>query len=338
MDALDLKQHIINNDLIFTVLDGLKCHSIKAYPREFRAGLPNHSNPTAISVKKESLGVKIYSLEKEVKGDIFTLVMQLKDCSFKKAIKFVHEVLNIPYTIFSKPKEEEKKDILQIFKKMTKNQNHYSNQLKIYDEKMLNKYINLPNIWWIREGITPDVQEKFKLGYSPYDHRITIPQRWWCGGENDYIGCKGRTILEDYDLLGVAKYMALTTNFYKTLNIYGLQENYQSIQELGEVIVFEGEKSVLKMATWKYNNAVAILGHELSQEQINILIGLDVDICLAFDKDVKEEFVRESCKKFNRLRRLTYIYDKDDILSNKMSPVDKKKRTFDFLYKHRIKI
>ncbi len=340
MDALDLKKYIIEKNLIDTILDKLQCHSIKSYPKEYRAGLPEHRDPTAISVKKETLNIKIYSLDKEIKGDIFTLVMKIKefkDTEFWKAIKLIHEILDIPYTIFSKPKEDDKKDILQVFKRVA-TKKHYSSELKIYDEKMLKNFINLPNIWWIKEGIIPEVQERFKLGYSPQDHRITIPQRWWCGGENDFIGCKGRTVFEDYDLLGIPKYMALTKNFFKTLNVYGLQENYQSIQEAGEVIVFEAEKSVLKMATWKYNNAVAILGHDLSPEQIDILIGLDVDICIAFDKDVSQEFIIESCKRFKRLRRLTYIFDKDDILDDKMSPVDKRKKTFDFLYKYRLKI
>jgi len=336
MDALDLKKHIIKNNCIETILDNLGCHSIKAYQKEYRAGLPEHSNPTAISIKKDTLSMRIYSLDKEVKGDVYTLVMQIKKISFIGAVKFIHKILGIKYTIFSKPIEE-KKDVLKIFKDKLKSHQHYSNFVKVYDEKVLEKYINLPNIWWVKEGILPDVQERFKLGFCPESHRITIPQRWWCGGENDFIGCKGRTILSDYEILGIPKYLALIP-FYKTLNIYGLQENYKSIQEIGEVIVFESEKSVLKMATWKYDNAVSILGHELSQEQIDILIGLDVDICLAFDKDISEEFVKESCLRFRRLRRVSYIWDKHNVLKDKMSPVDVNKKVFDYLYKYRIKI
>jgi DNA primase len=337
MNALDLKNHIINTNSIITILEQLNCHSIKEYTKEVRAGLPQHKNPTAISVMKDSLSIRIYTLEREVKGDIFTLAMTINQetdakYTFVKAVKDIHRMLNLPYELFSKPKEDENKvDALAVFKRFKTNKKDKEPDLHIYNESMLDKFINLPNIWWLKEGIVPEVQKRFKLGYCPYSHRITIPQRYWCGDENDYIGVKGRTILEDYKILGIPKYMALIP-FAKTKNIYGLQENYQAIQEKGEVIVFEAEKAVLKMATWKYNNAVAILGHELSQEQINILIGLNVDIVLAFDKDLSEAFLIDACKRFGKVRRLSYLFDKHDILEAKMSPTDRRRKIFDYLY------
>jgi DNA primase len=336
MDALDLKKHIIENNLIMTVLEKLQCHSIKPYPLEYRAGLPDHGNPTGISVKKDTLKTTVYSSEKEVGGDIFTLIMKIKSISFPKSVVYMHKLLGIPYELFSKPIEKPYNPI-DVFTSVLSRSYDYNATLKVYDEKMLKPFINLPNIWWLKEGIPPNIQEKFKLGYCPQSHRITIPQRYWCGGENDYIGCKGRTIFEEWELLGIPKFSALV-KFSKTLNVYGLQENYEAIQKAGEVIVFEAEKSVLKMASWGYNNAVAISGHELSIEQIKILIGLDVDIVIAYDKDITEGFIKEACGHFTKMRRTSYIFDRDDVLDNKMSPVDKRKRTFDFLYKHRIAI
>lgn len=336
MNALDLKKYISKNDLIPKILESLECHSITPHSKEYRAGRPDGKNPTAISVKKDSLRSSMYSLENEMHGDIFTLIMDLKDKEFVSAIRYVHRILGLKYEIFSNPKED-KKDILEVFKKVKSNNYNIKKQLTVYDESILQNFINKPNIWWIREGIPQDIQEKFKLGYCPNSNRITIPIRYWCGGEDDYIGCKGRTVLKDYELLGVPKYIALI-NFPKTMNIYGLQENYKEIQRIGKVIVFESEKSVLKMASCGHNNAVAIMGHKLSQEQLNILIGLDVEICFALDKDISEEFVIRECKKFNKTRSLSYTKDKYDILKEKMSPIDRGKKVFDYLYKHRVKV
>jgi DNA primase len=283
------------------------------------------------------LKINVYTESKTYSGDIITLIMELKGLSFIHAIKALHKLLGLKYEILSKQKEN-KIDILEIFKKVSCPQYNNNNiDLKIYDEKILDKFINKPNIWWFREGIPQDIQEKFKLGYCPYSSRITIPQRYWSGGDNDFIGCKGRTTLKDYEILGIPKYNAIIP-FPKTLNVYGLQENYHDIQKAGEVIVFESEKSVLKMATWKYNNAVAILGHDISIEQVNILISLDVDICIAFDEDITEEYVIETCNKFKIMRNVSYIINKYDLLKSKMSPVDNKKKVFDYLYKYKVKV
>jgi DNA primase len=330
MDACALKEYIINNNYIADVLNTLNCHDIKEYGREIRAGLPEKNDSSAISIKKDSLKTRVYTATEGINGDIFTLTMNLKQLSFSDTLKFLHTMFNLPYTKYVK---EDKVDCLDVFKRVRKDYCP-TNQLKLYDQTILRNFINVPNLWFLREGIIPRVQNQFCIGYCPEQQRISIPHRYWSGDNNDFLGIMGRTIYNDYDVLQIPKYLPLV-KFYKSLNLYGLQENYQSIQEQGVVVVFEGEKSVLKMNSWNMPFGVAVGCHDISPIQQQILVGLDVEICIAFDEGIPLTFIKDYCKKFKHIRKVSYIFDKDQLLDKKMSPVDRKINTFNYLFKRR---
>ncbi len=67
---------------------------------------------------------------------------------------------------------------------------------------------------------------------------------------------------------------------------------------------------------------VAVSGHEISDEQAKILIGLNCEIIIAFDKDISIEHIRYCCEKFYGIRKVSYIWDKYDLLDKKDSPAD----------------
>jgi len=331
MDACALKEYIITNNYITDVLNTLNCHNIKEYSDDIRAGLPSKCNPTSIVINKNSLKTKVYTSDKDINGDIFTLTMNLKQFTFSETLKYLHHVFNLPFTKFVK--KENQVDPLDIFKRVKPN--YTSNkELKLYDESILNNFIIAPNLWFLHEGITPAVQSQFKIGYSPEHQRISIPHRYWSGDNNDYVGVMGRTIKQDYDILQIPKYLPLV-RFYKSLNLYGLQENYKHIQENGVVIIFEGEKSVLKMNSWKLPYAVAVGSHDISAVQQQILVSLNVEICIAFDEGIPENYIKNHCKIFKNMRKTSYIFDNDDLLDKKMSPVDRKLNTFKYLFNNR---
>ena len=97
MNANELKQYIIDNNKISLILESIKCHKIKEYQTEFRAALPNKTNSTAVCVKKDNLYTAIRTSEGEKQGDIFTLVMNVLNISFGKAIKLIHSYLGLQY-------------------------------------------------------------------------------------------------------------------------------------------------------------------------------------------------------------------------------------------------
>ena len=133
VNADELKEYIIESDCVEQILLALECHGIKSYPTEWRAALPNGRNKTAVCVKKDSLSMSIRSSEGKKQGDIFTLVMEIRNISFGKANKYIHNLLGLEYS-YNKDKKEEKKDPLAIFKKIKRQRYTIDKDMPVYDD------------------------------------------------------------------------------------------------------------------------------------------------------------------------------------------------------------
>lgn len=157
--------------------------------------------------------------------------------------------------------------------------------------------------------------------------------RYWLTGE--LLGFNQRTTVENYEEFGIKKYF-ITPTYPKYLNLYGLYENYESIQKAGYVVVAESEKSVLKRDSLGDGTVVALTGKTMSNEQVRILMGLNVEIVIALDKDVNRNEVRLMCDKFKNVRRVSYIWDSTDILQSKDAPMDASNKDYQFLFENRI--
>ena len=110
----------------------------------------------------------------------------------------------------------------------------------------------------------------------------------------------------------------------------------ESIKQLKEVIVFEAEKSVMKMVSKGIRNTCCVCCHDLSEEQVKILIGLNVNIVLAYDSDIPLEFMENEAKKFKGLRNVSIVINQYDVLKDKESPADSTLKIWEALYKRRI--
>jgi DNA primase len=81
---------------------------------------------------------------------------------------------------------------------------------------------------------------------------------------------------------------------------------------------------------------VAVCSHDLSDEQVKILIGLDVEVVIAYDKGVKLEHIWGQCEKFYGVRKVSYIWDEFNVLKDKEAPADAKDKVYKFLFNRRI--
>lgn len=342
MDIASLKNYMYKNNKIEFVLKQIGCHHIVYHPLKgyYSCANWNGDNVTAINVTNNKyINVRNWTRQKEFDdcSDIITLIQYNKQCSFIDAIKYLHKILELQYKGISKPNkitiseiEKEKNRLLRFCKCKKIN----VEEIRTIEEEALNDYIPITHIDWYREGIMPWTSDKFGLAYSYKRKRMIIPMRYWLTGE--LLGINSRTVIKNYNELGIKKYY-LTPSYQKNLNLYGLYENYESIINKGQVIVYEAEKSVLKRDSLNDPTGVALSGHFMSDEQIRILLGLNVDIIIAMDKDVRIEEVRFMCEHFYRSRKVFYIYDKWDLLKEKDSPADASNKVFKYLLNHKIK-
>jgi len=341
MTVGELKQYIFKNEKIEFILENIGCHSIKYHPLKEYYSCANYDgdNPTAINVKNNKyLNVVNYTRKNfDENADIISLIQHNKKLSFVEAIKYLHRILGLEYKWSKIQKTPEKtSDPLDIFKRVQSKKRAFvfdTSNIKIYDDSTLDVYIPKLYIGWFREGIMPWTRKKFGIAYSYRQSRIIIPLRYWLTGE--LLGTNARTIHEDAELLGIPKYF-ITPSYPKNINLYGLYENYEAIQQAGYVVVYEAEKSVLKRDSLNDPTGVALQGHFLSDEQAKILIGLNVDIIVALDKDVPLQEVRYMCNQLSHGRNVYYMYDKWDILNEKDSPADNAKG-YKYLFEHKIK-
>ena len=112
------------------------------------------------------------------------------------------------------------------------------------------------------------------------------------------------------------------------------------------------EKSCLKYSSYfgeESDISVACCGSNLINYQFKLLLSLDVkEIIIAFDKQFQkigdEEWQRWATKlkalynKYGNYVNISYMFDKNNLLKYKSSPIDEGKDKFIQLFKERIRI
>lgn len=181
---------------------------------------------------------------------------------------------------------------------------------------------------WLDEGITEEAMRFFEIRFDAASSRIVYPVRDTSGA---LIGVKGRSTFssDECKALGIAKYM----NYYEIGTadfLQGLDKTLPYVQDVGEIILFEGIKSTMKAFGWGIKNTAAVESHCINDFQLKLLISLGVDVTVAFDSDVSfDDKANKSLRKaLDTLGRFTNVYvveDKANLLGGadaKKSPVD----------------
>ena len=328
MNVCDLKEYIYENGKIPFILDsiGCKCIVYHADKEYYSATQPDGDNRNGVIINNNKwLSYVSYSrnIGFDERKDLLSLIEDVKHYSFIETVKYIHGLLSLPLTTNSSKQTKPRSNhdiIVNTLARYSSNNRFNALELQAIDESILEEYIPILHFSWFKEGIMYWTQKKFGLAYSYKKKRIIIPIRSWLTGE--LVGINARTTVENYQELGIPKYF-ITPTYKKSQNIYGLWENYDDIIKEGKVVVFEGEKSVLKRDSLGDATCVAIQGHSLSDEQARILIGLNVEIIFAMDSDVSEEEVRFLCNKVAMGRKVSYVYDDYHLLNDKESIADR---------------
>lgn len=342
MTISDLKMYIYENKKIQDILEKLGCHNIKYNNIHdyYSASFPDGDNPQGINIQNNAyLFYRSFSrnVSYEEGKDIIDLIEYITKNNFVESVKYLHKLLDLEYSWKrnqNKKKEKEKFDPLAIFKKVKRAKKIVNvDDIHVLDEELLNDYVPLLHIDWLRQGITDRTRKKFSLAYSYKRKRVVIPYRHWLTGE--LVGFNMRTTVANYEDFNISKYW-ITPTYQKHLNLYGLYENRESIKNAGYVVVYESEKSVLKRDSLFDSTGVALSGKAISDEQVRVLLGMNVDIVIALDKDVPIEEVWHICEKFYKYRKVSYMWDSWGLLNEKDSPADASNKAYNFLFKYRI--
>ena len=217
MDIRDLKEEILNRDLLTDILSALGCHHIRDKGDYIQAGNKDGDNPNSIVVyKNEYIGCINYTRQITKNGrsaDIFDLISFAQDCSFSEAMRWACNIAGLDY-YGEREDIPESLQILQMLKDLNSGSDNEDDKAVIpISEDILSYYLPYPNKMFEDDGISLEVQQTFGIGYDPQSNRITIPIRSPVG---DLCGIKGRLFGEpdDYN----PKYLYVY-NFYEMFHV-----------------------------------------------------------------------------------------------------------------------
>jgi DNA primase len=335
MDVKTLKEYIYENQKVEYLLESIGCHHIKWHTNGYwTCANYDGDNRQAITIyNNEFLGCINYTRDitngKNISADLITLVCFNKSLSFFEGLKFVCSELGIDYYYNFDDDIPESIKITKLILDMNKGDiNEEDKPLKPISEKILTYYKLYVNDMFANDGISYQTQREFEIGYDDYTNRITIPIR---DEISSLVGVKGRLFkqqLEEWEL----KYLYLEPCARSKI-LYGLYKTYPFIKQEGKCLVGEAEKFTLQTWDMGYQYAVSIGGTKVTNQQIEKLTRLGVDIIFCFDKDVTKKEIEDIVNRFVDGVNIYYIFDDKNILNEKEAPSDNIEK-FKYLYQN----
>lgn len=283
-------------------------------------------NTPSFSVNTEKQ--RFYDFSSGVGGNLIHFIRRYHDCGFYEAINIMKKFANISDDSEIVINRLESTNIAKKFKRNTTNVKE-SNPIILPANYMERYEFNENKLQaWINEGIDIDTLKKFDVYYDSFSDRIVFPIKNYSG---DIINICGRTLDKDFKEKGLRKYTYFKQFGGQLDTLYGFSDNRQAIMDKKEIIIFEGSKSVMLADSWGINNTCAILTSHLNPQQFLFLVKLGVRVVFALDKEIN---IKDD-KQIQRLRRyvtIEYLHDKNNLLSEKMAPVDNGQEVFERLY------
>ena len=331
MDIRDLKEEIINRELLPDILSAIGCHHIQDRGEYVQCGNKDGDNPRSIVVyKNEYVNCTNYTRQitkNNRAADIFDLISYTEDCSFAEAMKFVCDIAGIDYY----GERTDALELLQIIKMLQDMRDNDCTEdntpLKPISRNILNYFLPYGNKLWLDEGISLEIQKEFGIAYDDKTNYIAIPIFDALGS---LVGVKGRYFGEPDEYH--TKYVYLE-RCNKGHVLYGYWQNKEYIKNSRNIIVVESEKSVLKLAEYGYRNVIATGGKTISKHQVELISRTGCIPILALDKDVQEEELHQLADMFMDGLDVYAVIDTSDILHEKESPMDRKE-AWEVLYKN----
>lgn len=354
----EVKVRIREEELIGKILEELECTFISKRGNRYEAGLPpryKSNNRRAVQVyDNEYLSIKIRN--KGISGDIYSLVGYiLYDIeTFEELMAYLHQVKAWIYNLFDWEEDyQEGDDFSEIIPKVDrlkflrgiKSKRKERNRTRTISERVENevldkesifsKYWKYPHVNFLEDGVSLRTQNEYGVMFDSNTNRVVFPIY---NEEGELVSVKGRYVGEEERILKEIKYLYLY-RFDKGAELFNLHKAKEHIKRLGYVIIFESEKSCMKAWQYGIKNTVAISGFEITPIQVMKIKKLGVDLVFAYDKDMTyEENFKSHIKGLARTRLVYYLEDKENLLGEKDSPIDKGLEVFKKLYETKVQV
>lgn len=322
-----------NPESLVKLLEHFGFSNIVIFQNEIRFGRDEISNRTAIRISlknNDSLFVNDFSRANNC--DLFQFIIQNKNSDFKIVFETAKSILNISDLKIISPKKE----VFVGFYNKIKSKNENSSY-EIYDERILENYINAPNLRFLKDNISLYAQKLFEIKYDIETQRIIIPIRSPTG---DLLGIKSRANWEVSENENKYFYL-LPCSRRKTL--YGYFQNKEFLK-YSNFFVFEAEKSVMQAFSYGFKNCVALGGNLISDFQCKLILELCPEaIIFLFDEGLDFEILKINMLKLSKFLRLTdtkigyWDYKIDKNIPEKVSPTDLGKEKFKEILEKQIK-
>ena len=291
--------------------------------------------------------------------DIYDLILKvnktngIKNFSLSRAIVFVAKYFGYTSETFEFENNQDSIEdwrIINDFKRNKEKNTLQTIELKTYDDKILN-YLPHPFIYpWYKEGITFEVMNSKGICYDPIYEGVVIPHYDING---NLIGIRERTLIKENEIYGKYRPAIINGKMYNhplSFNLYNLNFSKDNIKTTQKAVIYEGEKSCLKHASYfgeENDISVACCGSNLINYQVKLLLSLGIkEIVIAFDKQYQEIGDEEWQKwviklktiynKYNGYCNISYLFDKENLLQYKSSPIDEGRDKFIKLFQNRI--
>lgn len=287
-------------------------------------------NTPSFSVRRETRN--FYDFSSGIGGNVFTFVKRYNHCSSKEAVEILKKYAGCDGNLNATRKKLtatiicKKFNPQKIVNKKSSSAHYPDNYMERYEKRDDKLMI------WEQEGISRESLNKFQVYYDGFSNRLVYPIRNLSG---KIVNIGGRTLDPEWKERKLRKYTYFS-GWGAMDVVYGLFENMQEITKKREVILFEGCKSVLMADSWGIHNTGALLTSHLNPYQMKILAKLGVRVVFALDKDVR---IRDdhNIEKLKHYTNVEYLWDREDLLSEKDAPVDKGLEVFKRLYEQRLR-
>lgn len=248
----------------------------------------------SFSIRKETNS--FYDFSSGIGGNLLTFIRYYDKCGYAEAIEKIKKYSGTDGSVISR-KKLTAVEVAKRFSPPKKTQK--SVKATALPDDYMERYEKRQDklAVWEQEGISRASLDKFNVYYDSFSDRLVYPIR---NPDGRIVNVGGRTLDPEWKAKGLRKYTYFMA-WGELKTIYGLAENINCIREKGEIILFEGCKSVLLADTYGVHNTGAILTSHLNPNQMKLLVSLGCRVVFALDKDV-------CIKNDHNIKRLKRLY------------------------------